>query len=77
MRDTKYRIENGTIVNRQTGEAVRLGEPVFIIRGQDAYAVPALRMYSLMSADPLTVQRAISDFRKWQKDNPDLVKVPD
>jgi len=77
MRDTKYKIEDGRIVNRKTGNAMRLGEPVFIIRAQDVYSVPALRFYSLLSPDSLTVHAAIKEFREWQEENRDLLKMPD
>lgn len=60
------------------------GEPLFIIRGQDAAAVPVLREYERAvrevgaSEEFLTeVKKSRMKFEDWQKANQDKVKVPD
>jgi hypothetical protein len=59
-------------------------EPLFIIRGQDAAAVPAIRAYALKASyagasDEFVqqVEQQAEAISQWQKANPDRVKVPD
>ena len=60
------------------------GEPIFIIRGQDAAAPDAIRNYGMQaehagaSVDFLAeVSRREQEFREWQRINESLVKIPD
>ena len=76
----KYKIENGSIVNMFTGQPIPEGEPVFIIRGQDANAVDTLREYAGYCENPElagTVKMIQHQFAVWQEKNPDKVKEPD
>lgn len=79
--DSKY----GQVTFEKTpGNPFREDEPVFVIRGRDATAVAAIRLYAYHAsengADPEFVdacyQRAY-EFEVWQGDNDKLVKAPD
>jgi len=59
-------------------------EPVFVIRAADKcapYMVTVWGLFAqLMGADPEKIvgsMKAMVRMQKWQKDNPDKVKVPD
>lgn len=65
-------------------------EPIFIMRAQDKFAPDGISDYRLrkhagqidFGTDALPVWEAevgsiVSDFRNFQRDNPDRVKVPD
>jgi hypothetical protein len=59
-------------------------EPIFILRAQDKAALPTLIDYEdeadhKGASDEFynSLEPIYEDFRKWQADNPDKVKVPD
>jgi hypothetical protein len=63
-------------------------EPVFILRAQDALAIQTIARYQTFAhALDGTSARApefvssldevMADFRSWQSDNPDALKLPD
>jgi hypothetical protein len=60
------------------------GEPVFIIRAQDALAVPAIARYQSLAIEaelPMefinSLNEVIATFAEWQTDNAEAVKKPD
>jgi hypothetical protein len=59
-------------------------EPVFIIRAQDALAVPAIARYQSLAIEaelPMefinALNEVIANFAEWQTDNAEVVKKPD
>lgn len=59
-------------------------EPLFVLRGQDQLAPQAVHNYSSICAanavDPeqqAAVHTALANFKVWQRDNPNSVKLPD
>lgn len=59
-------------------------EPLFALRGQDKLAVQAISDYgSISSANGVhqdqqhAVQKALDQFKVWQRAHPDRVKLPD
>ena len=58
------------------------GEPVFILRAQDAASVPALEDYLKRSkekdgANLLRTSGSIERFKRWQAQHPDKVRAAD
>ncbi len=60
------------------------GEPIFILRGQDALAPQVVDLWalsaSMLHTDSKKVKSAhkvADEMRKWQKANPDKTKIPD
>jgi len=65
-------------------KALSRNEPVFVVRAQDKLSIVAINMYCLaayfsdISTEQLTeIYKIREDFQKWQKENPDKVKMPD
>ena len=57
--------------------------PVFVIKAKDALAVLALRGYQRecqehgLANQAVEVEKAIGEIHEWQRDNIDLIKLPD
>lgn len=79
--EPKYTVnEKGEILNRDTGKAIPVDEPVFILRAQDKHALDVLRNYvGLVSADGhrAVVTQRIEAFEEFAKNNSDRMKNPD
>lgn len=80
-RDAKYGL---VLVEKTPGNPLGDDEPVFLLRARDVTSVDVLKEYQrqsvLLSADPTHVRsldNVISNFKAWQDENPELVKVPD
>lgn len=61
-------------------EATAAGEPVFVVRGQDAAAVGVIGYYATRTRDPAMAEaldEVLSEFIAWQDANPGRVKRAD
>ena len=78
--ESKYDIQDGRLVNRETGKEIPADEPVFVLRAKDFKAIATLQFYLGVCTKP-DHRSAISDvikrFKLFRKDNPDLMKEPD
>lgn len=79
----KYHVENDQIVKTSTGEVVPDDEPVFLIRGKDRLALPALFEYMrLCERDGCNAYQLsgcaemIAQFANWRAANADQMKQP-
>ena len=58
-------------------------EPIFIIRAKDKHSTMLLETYleECEFGSPKNhieeIKEILSDFKKWQKENPDKIKIPD
>lgn len=58
-------------------------EPVFILRGKDAFTLGTLVQYTVMcrrehlNKQEKEVNKAVREIREWQSANKDKVKLPD
>jgi hypothetical protein len=77
--DRKFKFENGQFVNRKSGEAIPVDEPVILFRARDRHAYDVLRAYLTMASDPHH-REAIKDmmalFADYQQRHPDRMKEP-
>jgi len=77
--DRKFAFRDGQFVNRVSGEAIPLDEPVIIFRARDNHSIPILREYLTMANDPhhrLAIQDRLAEFASWRAVHPDRVKEP-
>jgi hypothetical protein len=79
--EPKYTVDGNHVINRSSGEAIPHEEPVFIFRGRDSLAVTALMLYVTYfnEATPhyKAIMNRIDDFKKFAKEYPDRMKMPD
>lgn len=78
--EPKYKIEDGKLVNRQSGEAIPDDEPVFILRARDIMAVETLSRYHSRIMDnehARAVHFRIEQFERFAKAHPERMKSPD
>lgn len=82
MRERKYKIEGGCLVNRSTNIPVPDDEPVFIFRAKDRKALAILVAYQAI-CDDLEQRAQVAnpdvsgeDFRLFQMNHPELMKEP-
>ena len=78
--EPKYKIENGKLVNRQSGEAIPDDEPVFILRARDKHAGTTLLACSMRVKDPKHHEAAkarAAQFNNWANCHPGRMKEPD
>lgn len=82
--EPKYKIENGKLHNRQSGEQIPDDEPVFVLRARDSHAVATLSNYLCMvkaSGDHgehfRAVRMRLDQFEKFSRENRDRMKLPD
>lgn len=82
--EPKYRIENGRIVNRVSGEAIPDDEPIFILRARDCLAIHAFEGYIFALEDePGTAEHLkavkirLKNFGDFSDQHPERMKVPD
>lgn len=78
--EPKYKIVDGKIVNRASGEAIPDDEPVMIFRARDVHAAGMIRGYAGKVGDPehraVVLERA-ADFEQFAADHPERMKEPD
>ena len=84
MFERKYKIEVqdgvGRLVNTQTTKPIPDDEPLFILRGQDINALPALMAYMVLCKDLRHREEAtkcVVDFRNFRDQKPERMKEPD
>lgn len=82
--EPKYGIKAGQLYNRESGEVIPSDEPVFIFRARDAIAHGTLCDYleriALSDADDShfeAVQIRSRDFKKFKREHPERMKIPD
>ena len=79
MLDTKYKIENGQIVNRKTGKPVPEDEPVFLLRASDQNALQVMAYYNSLchnTGHKLALAESVYAFQEFAKNHPERVKEP-
>jgi hypothetical protein len=77
--EPKYKIENGKIVNRQSGDIIPDDEPIIIFRARDLFSEYALSGYLkyIEGEHYKAVKTRYIQFRNWQEAHPERVKKPD
>jgi len=78
--EPKYKVDNGVLVNRQSGEAVPDDEPIFILRARDKKAAELLFGYAEKCLDKThreAVRIRAHQFLNWAEKHPDRMKEPD
>jgi hypothetical protein len=78
--NNKYKFEGGQIINLATNKPIPAEEPVFILRAQDATALPTMLQYIAQQQDGdhrHVVEALFLDFEQWQIDHPQAVKRAD
>lgn len=77
--DAKYGIRHNELVNKVTGNAIPINEPLFIFRAQDKRAVHALEAYWDVCTDENhkeAVAERTADFVCWADENQDQMVEP-
>lgn len=72
--------KDGRLVNRATGKPIPDDEPVFVLRAQDALALPALEAYVSLVGDRQhadAVEQRIKAFVEFAEAHPERMKSPD
>lgn len=80
LQEPKYRFEDGRVVNRASGEAIPLDEPVMVFRARDRRAEAAIRYYASLCADEqhvAIVEGRAEQFRVFSEIHPSRMKEPD
>lgn len=68
--EPKYKIVNGKIVNRASGEAIPDDEPIFILRARDKHALATLEAYHLQVRGPAKPGQALAPLAAiWPEGN--------
>jgi hypothetical protein len=78
--EPKYRFEGGRVINRASGEAIPLDEPVFVFRARDIWAALALSRYANQVGDQQhreAIRARVADFRNFAAEHPERMKEPD
>ncbi|KKM86729.1 hypothetical protein LCGC14_1276030 [marine sediment metagenome] len=79
MFERKYKIENGLLVKRESGIPLPDDEPFFMLRAQDAKALPVLLAYQAI-VNTMEMKKAVGvcveDFRKFAEMNPEKMAEP-
>lgn len=78
--EPKYKIENGKLINRQSGDQIPDDEPVIIFRARDRHAVKVLGFYLSKVANHThreAVFKRLQQFHVWAEDHPERMKEPD
>jgi len=79
--DRKFRFDTslGQFVNRVSGEAIPLDEPIIIFRARDHHSFHILREYLSMVSDEhhkTAIRERMSEFAEFARNNPDKMKEP-
>lgn len=78
--ETKYDVEAGRLVNRETRVPIPDHEPVFVLRAKDLKASAALIAYHAVCTDPnhrKAIAGRIDAFNAFAADHPEAMKEPD
>jgi len=78
--EPKYKIQNGKLVNRQSGNVIPADEPVIVLRARDPYVAHLLRDYANAlpsGTHKKAVQTRAAQFANWAEEHPDRMKEPD
>lgn len=79
FQDSKFRFENGRVINRWSGEAVPQDEPVMVFRARDCHALGAISAYMDMIHDPHhkeVVYARYKQFEDFAAEHPERMKEP-
>lgn len=77
--EPKYKIQNGKIVNRASGEAIPDDEPIFIMRARDRHAAGAIWAYAERVANKEhreVVRDRVRDFDEFTAEHPERMHEP-
>lgn len=80
IQEPKYKIKNGKIVNRQSGEAIPDDEPLMIFRARDRHAAHVIAFYFRCVKNDehgRAVGLRLDQFNAWATAHPDRMKEPD
>lgn len=80
LQDPKYNFQDGRVINRGTGEAIPLDEPVMVFRARDRRVISAIEAYQLEIRNQEhfeAVQARREDFEAFAREHPDRMKEPD
>lgn len=82
MQEPKYQFDGGRIVNRASGEAIPLDEPVMVFRARDVHAIALISAYlGAIRGGPIQHQRAVearlAAFHGFALEHPERMKLPD
>jgi hypothetical protein len=78
--EPKYALRGGRVINRASGEAIPLDEPIMIFRGRDKYAAGVIQFYLAMLlnvAHRVAVGDRLRDFNRFREQFPDRMREPD
>lgn len=79
LRDRKFKIVDGRLVNRVSGVAIPEHEPVFIFRARDRHSLAVLRFYESIVLDPhhrSAIGESIHSFANFAMAHPEQMKEP-
>jgi hypothetical protein len=77
--DRKFKFEDGSFVNRVSGEAIPADEPVMLFRARDRHTLALLEFYKGLAVDPhhkQAIQDRIDEFYAYQQAHPEKLKEP-
>lgn len=82
MQEPKYQFQDGRIINRASGQAIPLDEPVMVFRGRDIHAVALLSAYlDAIQGGPSqhirAVEARLAAFQNFALTHPDRMRQPD
>lgn len=82
FQDPKYDFQDGRVINRQSGEAIPLDEPVMVFRARDVHAMKLIAAYANeIEGGPVQHARAVKarfhDFWEFAHLHPERMKTPD
>lgn len=80
--EPKYQFEMGRAINRASGDAIPLDEPIMLFRARDLRAVAMIRNYlSLVRRGPQdhinAVRERLDAFEAFAREHPDRMKISD
>lgn len=78
--EPKYAIQDGQLINRQSGERIPADEPLFILRARDIHAAGAIAFYfrGIHNDEHRdAVGRRLKQFNDFASEHPERMKEPD
>lgn len=82
FQDPKYDFQGGRVINRQSGEAIPLDEPVMVFRARDMHSIAVVGAYmEAVMRGPTQHYRAVearyAEFIEFARHHPERMKTPD
>lgn len=82
--DSKYHVDGDRIINTRTGVAIPEDEPLFLLRGKDTLAAPAILYYwdlcrssGVRSTQREGVTNMVLEFEEFAARRAERMKLPD